>query len=179
MRMIAAILVISGLTALAGVAFAQHDAVIAVLSIALGVLWGIAIVLRWPRHVHTGCLGLAAVLCALNTSMGMPVLVSLACLSTALYGWDLALMDLRTRAHPQDGTFFLERRYALRCLGLAGLGFGAALLARVIRVRMSFFSAFAISCLCLLLFLMIHRRVRTMMPKEPSAKEQRAAEPPA
>ena len=179
MRMIAAILVISGLTALAGVSLAQHDAVIATLGGVLAILWAVAIALRWPRHIHTGCLGLAAVLCALSTSMGMPVLISLACLSTALYGWDLALMELRTRAHPQDGTFRLARKYALRCLGLAGLGFGAALLASIVRVHMSFFSAFAISCLCLLLFLMIHRRVRIMMAKETLANEKRAAEPPA
>jgi len=179
MRLIAGILVISGLTALAGAAFACHDAVIAALGIVLAILWAVAIALRWPRHVHTGCLGLAAILCALSTSMGMPVLISLACLSTALYGWDLALMDLRTRAHPQDATFRLERKYVLRCLGLAGLGFGATLLARIVRVHLSFFAAFAISCLCLLLFLMIHRRVRVMMAKETLANEKRTARPPA
>ena len=121
---------------------------------------------------HTGCLGLAAVLCALSIFVGMPVLVSVLCLSAVLYGWDLALMELRTAARPRDTTFRLERRYAIRCLRLAGLGFGATLLARIVHVRMSFLSAFAISCWCMLLFLVVHRRVRTLMLEGPSVKEE-------
>ncbi len=172
MRMPAGVLVISGLAALSGSAFAQHHVVIAVPSIVLVVLWGLAIALRWPRPVHTGCLGLAAVLCALSIFVGMPVLVSVLCLSAVLYGWDLALMELRTAARPRDTTFRLERRYAIRCLRLAGLGFGATLLARIVHVRMSFLSAFTISCWCMLLFLVVHRRVRTLMLEGPSVKEE-------
>ena len=179
MRMMAGILVIVGLAALSGPALTQHHVVIVMPSIVLAVLWVLAIALRWPRPVHTGCLGLSAVLCALSTSVGMPVLVSVFCLSAVLYGWDLALMELRTAAHPRDATFRLERRYAIRCLSLAGLGFAATLLARIVHVRMSFFSAFAISCGCALLFLTIHRRARTLMPEEPLTKEKRTAEPPA
>lgn len=180
MRMIAGMLVISGLAALSSSAFAQHNVVIAVPSIVLAVLWGLAIVLRWwQRPVHTGCLGLTAVLCALSPSVGVPVLASISCLSATLYGWDLVLMELRTAAHSRDVTFRLERRYAIRCLSLAGLGFGATLFVRAVHVPMSFFSALAISWLCVLLFLTIHRRARILMAEELLPKEKRAAQPPA
>jgi len=179
MRMMAGILVIVGLAALSGQAFTQHHVVIVMPSIALAVLWGLAIALRWPRPVHTGCLGLSAVLCALSTSVGMPVLVSVFCLSAVLYGWDLTLMELRTAAHARNETFCLERRYAFRCLRLAGLGFGVTLLARFIHVRMSFFSALAISWWCSLLFLIVYRRTRRLMGGELSTKEKRTTEPSA
>lgn len=179
MRMMAGILVIVGLAALSGPALTQHHVVIVMPSIVLAVLWVLAIALRWPRPVHTGCLGSSAVLCALSTSVGMPVLASVFCLSAVLYGWDLALMELRTAAHSGDATFRLERRYAIRCLRLAGLGFGATLLARFTHVRMSFFSAFAISWWCSLLFLIIHRRARQLMGEELSTKEKRTTEPSA
>jgi len=109
----------------------------------------------------------------------MPVLASVFCLSAVLYGWDLALMELRTAAHSGDATFRLERRYAIRCLRLAGLGFGATLLAQFIHVRMSFFSAFAISWWCSLLFLIIYRRASQLMGEELSTKEKRTTEPSA
>ncbi len=169
MRTLAGILVTSGLIALSWGALSLHDLAIAALGIALAALWGLAITLRWPKAFHTAYLGSTAFLCALSASMEMPALIPLFCVSATLTGWDLALMDLRMRTHPRKATFVLTRKYALRCLSLAGLGFGAALLARVVHVRMSFFSALAVSCLCLMLFLVIHRRARTMMNERPSA----------
>lgn len=168
MRTLAGALVISGLAMLSWGALSLHDLAIAVPGIALAALWGLAIVLRSPKPVHTACLGSTAFLCALSASMEIPALIPLFCVAATLTGWDLALMDLQMRTHPHEAAFVLARKYAVRCVILAGLGFGAALLARVIHVRMSFFSAFAISCLCLMLFLVIHRRARTMMDKRPA-----------
>jgi hypothetical protein len=63
-------------------------------------------------------------------------------------------------------------------LGLTGAAI--TLIARGIHVRLSFFAAFAISCLCLMLFLLILRHARQLLDKQPSeAKEKRTAEPPA
>ena len=88
-------------------------------------------------------------------------------------------MEHRTAAHPRDAAFRLERGYAIRCLSLAGLGIGATLLARIVHVRMSFFSAFAIPWWYVLLLLVIHRPARSLITKEPLTKEKRTAEPPA
>ncbi len=172
MRPLAGVLIISGLIALSWGAFSLHDLAIAVPGIALAALWGLAIALRWPKAFHTACLGSTAFLCALSAFMKAPPLIPLVCVSATLYGWDLALMDLRVRSHPRDVTFALARKYAVRCLSLAGLGFGVALAARVVRIRMPFFPAFAISCMCLILFLIIHRRARSMMEDKSLEKEE-------
>ncbi len=181
MRTLAGILVISGLVSLSWAGFAQHDPAIAGPGIALAALWGLSMALRWPKELHTACLGAAAFLCALSVIIKMPVLIPLFCLSASLCGWDLALMDLRLRSHPRQATFKLSRQYAIRCLSLAGAGGGVAVLARAIHVRLSFFAAFGILCLCLVLFLMIHRRTHKLMKEESSeaAKEKRTAEPSA
>ena len=181
MRTLAGLLVISGLVSLSWGALVQHDLVIAGPGIALAALWGVAMALRWPRPFHTACLGTAALLCALSAILKMPILIPLFCMSASLYGWDLALMDLRLRSHPREASFKLSRTYAIRCLSLAAAGTGAAVLARAIHVRLSFSTAFAILCLCLVLFLMIYRSTRNLMEeiRSEAAKEKRTAEPSA
>jgi len=179
-RTLAGILVISGLGALSLAGLAQHDLGIAGPSIALAALWGLSIALRWPKTSHTACLGASASLCALSVILKMPVLIPLFCLSASLCAWDLALMDLRLRSHPRQATFKLSRQYAIRCLSLAGVGGGVAILARAIHVQLSFSAAFFISCLSLSLFLVIHRRTQHLLEMAPlETKEARTAEPPA
>jgi len=176
-RTLAGILVISGLGTLSLAGLAQHDLGIAGPGIALAGLWGLSIAFRWPKTSHTACLGAAAFLCALSVILKMPVLIPLFCLSASLCACDLALMDLRLRSHPRQATFKLTRQYALRCLTLAGVGCGVAILARTIHVRLSFFAAFAVSCLCLVLFLIIQRHTHKLMEEKSSeaAKEKRTA----
>ncbi|MCK5246668.1 hypothetical protein KAR02_07200, partial [Candidatus Bipolaricaulota bacterium] len=74
MRTLAGLLVISGLGALSWGAFALHDLAIATPGIALAALWGLTIALRWPRAIHTACLGSTVLLCGLSTSMEIPIL---------------------------------------------------------------------------------------------------------
>lgn len=174
MRMLAGVLVASGLTMLSWAALAQQDLVVAGPGIALGALWTLAIALRSPRAIHTACLAATASLCVLSVILKMNVLVSLFCLSSALYGWDLALMDLRLGEHPQDATVNLARRYAIRCLSLGVAGVVTALLARSIHIRLSFFTAFALSCVCVMLFLTIHRRTRGLMDPASSEEQKKA-----
>ncbi len=85
MRTLAGILIISGLVTLSWGPFSLHDLAIAVPSIALAALWGLAIVLRWPRWL-TSCLGSTAFLCALSASMEIPALIPLLCVSATLTG---------------------------------------------------------------------------------------------
>jgi len=179
MRIIASILVISGLCALSASILTHHEIAVAACAVALAVLWGAAIALRWTRAVHTACLVLTAVLCALSTFISVPLLTILLCLSATLHGWDLMLIDLQTAAHPRDMKFNLARKYSVRCLMLAGLGIAVTLGARAVHVRLSFFSAFAASCLCLILFSKIQHRARLMMSEGSPAKKERTAKPPA
>lgn|GEM_PF-2428390 len=180
MRMLAGALVTSGLVALSLGGIAQHDLVVAIPGIALAALWGLAVALHWPRLLHTCCLGATAALCALSVILRMPLLITLFSISASLYGWDLALLDLRLLSHPREATFRLTRKYAIRGLSLGLAGGGVTLIARYIQVQLSFFTAFAISCLSLVLFLIIHRHSRGVFDENPSeAKEKRTAKPPA
>ena len=172
MRTLAGLLVISGLGTLSWAGLAQHDLSIAGPGIALGALWGLAIALRWPKAFHTACLGTAAFLCVLSALLKMPALIPLFCISASLYGWDLVLMDLRLKSHPSEATSALSRKYAVRCLVLASVGAGVTLGTRGIHVRLSFFTAFVMSCLCVVLFLMIHRRTRNLMERTSRGKRE-------
>ena len=180
MRMIAGFLIISGLGSLSWSAAAQGDAAIAWLGISLAALWGLTLALRWPKTLHTACLSATASLGAVAVILKAPALVSVFAISASLCGWDLALMDLRLRSYPREITRKLSTRYAIRCLLLGTLGFVAALGARTIHIRLSFFSALGVLALCATLFLVLHQRVGHMMTERVSEqKEKRTAEPPA
>jgi hypothetical protein len=179
-RILAGALVTSALVALSLGGIAQHDLVVAIPGIALAALWGLAMALHWPRGVHSCCLGATSALCALSVILRMPILLPLFSISASLYGWDLALLDLRLQSHPREATFKLARKYAIRGVSLGLAGGGVTLIARYIQVQLSFFTAFAILCLCLVLFLTIHRHSRGVFDDNPSeVKEKRTAKPPA
>lgn len=180
MRILAGALVTSGLVTLSLAGLVQHDLLVAAPGIALAALWGLSMALHWPRGLQTCCLGATAFLCALGVLLKMPILIPLFCISACLYGWDLALLDLHLRSHPREATFKLLHKYAIRGLSLGLVGSGVTLIAHSIHVQLSFFSAFAISCLCLALFLIIHRHGRGLLDEKPSeVKEKRTAKPPA
>lgn len=173
MRALAGLLVISGLGTLSWAGLAQHDLSIAGPGITLGALWGLAMALRWPKAFHTACLGTAAFLCVLSVLLKMPALIPLFCISASLYGWDLVIMDLRLRSHRSEATSALSRKYAIRCLVLASVGAAVTLGARTIHVELSFFTAFAMSCLCIVLFLIIHRSTHKLMVEKPSERDSK------
>lgn len=163
MRLIAGFLIVSGLSTISWRAFERGDSAIAWLAIALAALWGLALALRWPKSLHTLFLGAVASLCVVAVILRMPALVPLCALSTSLCGWDLALMNLRLRPYPQEGTLRLSKTYVMRCLSLAAVGFAATLGTRMIHIRLPFFLALGVLALCAGLFLLLHRRVGRMM----------------
>lgn len=87
-------------------------------------------------------------------------------------------MDLRT-AHPRDAPFRLERRDEIRCLRLAGLGFGAVLLARIVHVRIGVLVRVHHFLVVLTASSDHLSPARQLIGEELSAKEKRAAEPSA
>ncbi len=174
MRSVATILIVSALAALSWIAFSQQDLGIAIASGLLALLWGVAIVLHAPRTLHTAGLAIAAALCAVCVGLKMSVVIPILSLSAILYGWDLLLMDHRLSIHPRKTTNRLSRKYVVRAVGLSLTGAAATLLTRSLRIHLSFFTAFVLSCVCGALFLLIHRRIRKFMNPEPAQQQNEA-----
>jgi len=174
MRSVAAVLIISALMTLSWTAFSQQDHGIAVAGALLAVLWVIAMALHAPRTFHTAGLAIAAAVCTVCVGLKMSVVIPIVSLSAILYGWDLLLMDLRLGIHPDKTTCNLSRRYIVRAISLCVVGGAAALATRSLRFQLSFFAAFVLSCLCVVLVLMIHRRIRRFMESEPCDQQKEA-----
>jgi len=179
MRFVATLLIVVGLGTLTLVAATQHDIGIAVVAALLAVAWLTAVAWRAPRVLHTGALTLATSLCAVSATLHVSLAVVILCLSTSLSAWDLCLMERSTSTHPHHTIYRLHRRYIRR--NLAVLGLAGVLTAAVfgLRLRIPFWGAFGLLCLCFFLFVIVFRRAWSLMRPQPEAKEERAAEPPA
>jgi membrane-bound ClpP family serine protease len=172
MRVVAWVLIAGGLATVSTCTCISHNVPLAAAGLVLAGAWSLAIGLRWPRSVHITCLGCTSCLLAIHVFAQTPTLLALFALTAALYGWDLVMMDLATAAYAREITLGIARRYAGRCLLLAGLGLGVACAVSAVRVHMPFAAALALSCLCLVLLAVIRREARRQFAAVSAGKEE-------
>ncbi len=180
MRSIAAVVVLAGIGSLTLVAFARHDLGIAVAGCSILVGWLTAIAFRGPRILHTTALALSSTLCAMSAALHVPFAAVVLALSASISAWDLCLMEQNTSTHPREATDRLHRRYIIRNLVLVAVGGLATSAVYGLRLRISFWTAFALLCLSLWLFVVVLRHARLRMTGASGAeKKERTAKPPA
>jgi hypothetical protein len=121
----------------------------AVIALALGGLWLLALLRGWRRFDHTGLAGIV-VLAGVGVWLTLPALLLVCSVVAALAGWDLARFDRRAAGVQIAGAEALVRAHLWRLALATGSGLLLGVLALSIRVSLGFGVALLLAALALI-----------------------------